>query len=217
MELQGQEAKRPVSTDAPEPGRPGSLGREKDLLDAAAVLEVVNASYLTLQQRQQRGGPLRLVREAVWFLWEQPRLPKPLIENKYPLDYPWSLRAQEAFASFYKRGSYRPPGGWGLVIEHLYPRELLVKDLVMLVAECRSCDEPAEPKQAVELLTSRLMAAVVGRYEDRQLLARRESPQIWGPYELDPWLRYRSTALDPADFKTVDEEIRWGSALLMRR
>lgn len=204
-----------VVMDEPQPGRPGSLRGEEDLADAAALFEVVKASYATLQRRRPRAGPLRLVREAVWFLWEQPRLPRPLIASKYPLDYPWSPTAQDIFKHFYQLGSRRP-GGWGLVIEHLYPRELLVRDLIMLAVE-RFPGDDVEPQRVVQLLTSRLMAAIVGRGEDRQLLARRKSPDTWTPYESDPWLRYRSTALEPSKFKVLDEDLRWEARNFMGR
>jgi hypothetical protein len=190
----------------PTPGRPASLGEREDLADAQSVTEVVRAAYSTLERQRPRAGPLRLVREAVWYLWEQPRLPRPLIRDKYPLAYPWSPGAQEVIEHAASWNSYgRPPDGqWSLVIEHLYPRELMIRDLVELVV---CTDQPARP--VADLLSSRVMAAIVRRDEDRQLMARREAPRTWAPYEADPWLRYRSAPFELGGFASVAEKYQW--------
>ena len=112
-------------------------------------------------------------------------MPDPLIGSKYPKSYPWSPGARAAHAGYSGR---RPKGGWGLVIEHLYPRELLVAELL-------DGTDVAETAGAVEFLTQRLMAAVVTRDEDRQLPTRAQSARPWGEYASDPWLRYRSAGL----------------------
>ena len=75
------------------------------------------------------------------------------------------------------------------MIEHLYPRELLVADLLNDAASIG-------PADAVELLTDRLMAAVVTRHEDRWLPTRAESARPWADYASDSWLRYRASGLD---------------------
>src|SRR4051794_18522092 len=108
------------------PGRPTSLGRSTDLRDTRAVLSVAAACRKTLRPERARSGPGRVLREALWFMWEEPRLPRPLVASKYPTSYPWSPKARARFAEHEGR---RPKGGWGLVIEHLYPRELLVAEL----------------------------------------------------------------------------------------
>ena len=74
------------------------------------------------------------------------------------------------------------------MIEHLYPREFLVAELLEGTAV-------AETAGAVGLLTERLMAAVVTRDEDRQLPTRAELARPWSEYASDPWLRYRSAEL----------------------
>lgn len=161
----------------PKPGRPQSLGREADLADAEAVLAVVRACRSTLQRDRPRTGPARLVREAIWFIWEQPRLPRPLVASKYPTSYPWSARAQ---AIYEQRGGRRPRGGWGLVIDHLYPRELLVEDLL---------NGDNDSSAVVELLTRRVTAA--------------ETSDAWASYDADPWLRYRSAPLELSTFTVL--------------
>lgn len=64
---------------------------------------------------------------------------------------------------FDEHAGKRPKGGWGLVIAHLCPRELLVGYLLDERADRDGAD-------AVELLTTRLMAAIVT--DDRQLPTR---------------------------------------------
>lgn len=161
------------------------LGRSHDLADASAVLGLVRACRKTLRPQRSRTGPGRAVREALWYLWEEPRLPRPLIASKYPRRYPWSPGAQ---ATFEANGGERPQGGWGLVIEHLYPRELLVAELLKEKALNQA---PA----MVDLLTQRLMAAVITREEDRLLPTRAQAPTSWTAYESDPWSRYHSAGI----------------------
>jgi hypothetical protein len=136
---------------------------------------------------------MRVLREALWFIWEEPRLPRPLVASKYPKPYPWSLRARAVFDAHVGK---RPKGGWGLVIEHLYPRELLVGYLLDQGADVDATD-------TVGLLTTRLMAAIVTREDDRQLPTRAQSARPWEDYASDPWLRYRVAGLRVDDFASV--------------
>jgi len=80
-----------------------------------------------------------------------------------------------------------------LVIEHLYPRELTVAALL----------EDDGTTASAEVLTERLMAAVVTRDDDRRLPSRAESSRAWDDYANDPWLRYRSAGLRPEEFAPV--------------
>jgi len=162
--------------NTPTPGRPATLGLTADQEDAGALLAVAAACRKALRPDRPRSGPKRVVREALWFIWEKPRLPDPLVESKYPKPYPWSPGAQAVHAG---HSGKRPKGGWGLVIEHLYPREFLVAELLEGTAV-------AETAGAVELLTERLMAAVVTRDEDRQLPTRAELARPWSEYASDP-------------------------------
>ncbi len=177
----------------PAPGRPQNLDRATDLDAAAAVLSVAAACRRTIRPGRSSSGAARLLREALWFIWEEPRLPRPLVASKYPKPYPWSPAARAVFA---QHDGKRLTGGWGLVIEHLYPRELLVADLL---------DEPegTKPAEAVELLTERLMGAVVTRDDDRLLPTRAQSARPWRDYASDPWMRYRSAGLHPENFSAL--------------
>jgi len=134
------------------------------------------------------------VREALWFLWELPRLPRPLVQSKYPKPYPWSPEARRRF----EHSTKRPQGGWGFVIEHLYPRELLAWELLDHANELSR-------DRVVGLLAERVTAAVVTRDEDRVLPTAGESRKPWEDYEADPWRRYRDR-LDVAAFAPLPAE-----------
>lgn len=108
------------------------------------------------------------------------------------MSYPWSPGAQSVYT---KSRGRRPAGGWGLIIEHLYPRELLVGDLL--------AGDDLDPSATVELLSGRVMAAVVTRDEDRLLPPRGRSPEAWANYDADPWARYRSAAFAVGGFAPV--------------
>lgn len=173
----------------PEPGRPRQLGTPMDDLDAQAVLDIARACR-SASRAGSRAAAMRVLREALWFLWEEPRLPRPLVASKYPRSYPWPPVAR---ARLEEHAGNRPQGGWGLVIEHLYPRELLVGYLLDEGAEWEATD-------AVALLTTRLMAAIVTRDEDRQLPTRAKSARPWDDYRSDPWLRYHASGLRLDEF-----------------
>ena len=182
------------TVNAPTPGRPVALGGFVDREDAGALLAVAKACRTTLRADRPRSGPARVLREALWFIWEGPRLPHPLVASKYPKSYPWSPGARAVYA---EHSGKRPDGGWGLVIEHLHPREFLVAELL-------DGTEVAENGRAAELLGERLMAAVVTRQEDRQLPTRRQSARPWREYASDPWLRYRAAGLPLEEFGPLD-------------
>lgn len=180
--------KAPLGAAGPAPGRPASLGEEEDLLDGEAVYAVVEACRSIAGRGRARSGPGRLLREAIWIVWEQPRLPRTLLDGKYPLRYPWSPSARGTVAT----QSRRPQG---LAIGHLYPHEQLAADLL---AEAN--DSPAG---TVRLLGERIAAAVVTRQEDRLVNALAGMP--WEAHEADPWCRYR-LALAVADFSVMEQD-----------
>lgn len=116
----------------------------------------------------------------------------PAGERKYPRAYPWSPAARAAAATG------RPPGGFGLVIEHAIPRTLLVTELLTGAAS-RTLEE------ALALLLQGSHAAVITREDDRALTAaglRSQMPQH-APVE-DVWARYRAAGLDPTRFAPLD-------------
>lgn len=180
--------KGPVGAAGPPPGRPMSLGEDEDLSDGDAIYSVVEACRSIAHRGRSRSGPGRLLREAIWIIWEQPRLPQTLLDGKFPLRYPWSPSARGTVAT----QSRRPQG---LVIGHLYPHEMLSADLL----------DPANTSAAstVVVLQERITAAVVTRQEDR--LVRALTGISWEAFEADPWCRYRA-ALPVAEFAAMEHD-----------
>jgi hypothetical protein len=181
--------------DDPSPGRPLTLGVDADLVDAGALFAIIEAGRALIGHGRARSGAGRVLREAIWFLWEQPRLPGPLVASKYPPSYPWSPEARRAYSANHGR---RPPGGWSLVIEHMYPRELLVAELLDDAAIATATD-------VVEVLSARLIAAVVTTNEDRILPPRSRVLRDWSAYAADPWVRYRMSGLPVDQFRALPE------------
>ena len=70
----------------------------------------------------RHAGTTHVVRQALWSLWELPRLPRPLVQGRYPVIYPWSAAARAA----YEANAKAPKGGRGLVLEHVRPRNILI-------------------------------------------------------------------------------------------
>jgi hypothetical protein len=128
-----------------------------------------------LARGPRSAGPLRVLREAMWFAWEAPRLPLPTVSLKYPCSYPWSPRAQDVHASSHGR---RPRGGFGLEIEHLYPTHLLRREFLAGATP----DLPS----LVEMLTTRTLAAVVTKEDHLLLPSRANASDSWPDYEADP-------------------------------
>lgn len=173
-----------------EPGCPISLGHETDLADAAALLGVLCAAA---DSHERRPFMRRVVREARWGLWEEPRLPRPLVQSKYPVIYPWSLGARAVFAA----NSKRPAGGYGLVIEHCIPGIILIRELIERAHDLT-------PESLIDLLSTRLTAAVITREENKLLdKVGLQARMPDGADPTDPWARYRAAGLHPDEFKAV--------------
>ncbi|TRW46375.1 hypothetical protein [Georgenia yuyongxinii] len=180
-------------TDPPEPapGRPISLGRETDLADAATLLTVLLA--VREASARDRTGVRAVLRPALWAVWEQPRLPRPLVSGRYPTPYPWSPRAR----SVYRARSGRGPWGKALVLEHLVPIRLVLDDLL-------TAADTLAPASLVTMLEECLCGAVVSRHEDEVLTQRglRHHMAIVGR-PTDPWARYRWTGIGPDGFRPL--------------
>jgi hypothetical protein len=180
----------------PEPGRPRSLGGDEDLADGEAILSILTAVRSTMSRDRPRGGPVRVLRDAIWYIWEVPRLPPPLERVHYPWAYPWSSAAREVWS---RNDGRRPNGGWGFVLEHLYPKALLARDLL-------DDASVSNARAVIDLLSSRLLSAVITKDEDGRLQNRASVAQIWDSYEADPWIRYRAIGLKLFDFAPLRGE-----------
>ena len=179
----------------PSVGRPVSLGHERDLADAAAILRIM----CVLHDRRRAGASVhKIARESVWFLWESPRLPRPLVRSKYPESYPWSPGARQALQSVLDEGQ-AAGRVTGLIIEHLIPMKLLLD--AALAQGPQLSDEGM-----LGLLHEHGAAAVMSTTEDRQITKAgysRSMPPRWVVGE-DPWARVRAAGLDPQTFRPVE-------------
>ena len=176
---------------APEPGRPISLGRETDLADAVDLLAVIKA--LRSQSDRNRSGINKALRESLWWMWEQPRLPRPLVRSKYPATYPWSPAAR-VFVQ-----THRDDGGSdsmlrGLIIEHLIPANHLVQEAI-----ASAHDLDAEGLLA--LLSAHGPAAVITSIEDKRLAAAGVASRMPSDWDgIDVWARPRLAGFDLSGF-----------------
>lgn len=175
----------------PEPGRPISLGADEDRTDAEGLLGVLRSCKPVRQRRH--AGTTHVARQALWNFWELPRLPRPLLQNKYPLAYPWSTSARVS----YKENQRAPKGGRGLVLEHVRPRNILIDSMI----------ERSDQLTAGELigyLNRFLAGAVITREEDLLLT---NAGVAYAPVDADdpdPWARYRTAGLAPESFSPVE-------------
>jgi len=174
-----------------EPGR--LLQLDTDERDAADLLRVIRA----LDEVRDVLGPAlygRVLKEVLWFRWEQPRLPRPLVDGKYPHAYPWSADARRVW-----RESPRREGRRGaLVIEHVEPkRELL--------ARIAQASDTLDVTEFLDLLRAAHSAAVISKVEDT-LIARAGFGHR-SPDPSDVWARYRAAGLDVEGFAPLTEAV----------
>jgi len=171
-----------------EPGR--GLQLDSDAYDAARILSLTRALYA--EGEWLGSGVLgRQMRELLWFKWEQPRLPRPLIDGKYPCAYPWSAQAREVyFQSPEKAGRTRQ-----LVIEHVLPKRELFQRLAAEISTLT-------PTGMQQLLHESCLAAVITKEEDRVL--DNAGMNHVRPDENDVWSRYRSAGLDLSTFAPLE-------------
>lgn len=175
----------------PEPGRPISLSADEDRTDAEGLLGVFRSCQPVRQRRH--AGTTHVARQALWSFWELPRLPRPLLQNKYPLTYPWSTAARASYLENRKA----PKGGRGLVLEHVRPRNILIGNMI----------ERSEQLTAGELigyLNRFLAGAVITKKEDLSLTSAGVAYAPIDADDPDPWARYRTAGLDPEAFNAVD-------------
>jgi hypothetical protein len=165
-------------------------GRD-DQADAALVAAVANAVREWRATTGSTRGDLKLLREAVWFYWERPRLPRPLVRGKYPTTVLWSVDARAAYHADTKRSP-------GLVIEHTHPMTLLLEELLATPG--------LDADAARELLSRRVDFVVITADENRRLEAAGVSRQLVKGTS-DQLARYRKACLDTAGFKPLSDEL----------
>jgi hypothetical protein len=184
---------QPATLGGPEPGRPLSLGPDVDRADAADLLAVLRT--VRLHGDRSKTNAYKVAREALWFMWEQRRLPRPLIRSKYPASYPWSPAARELLAKHRSEGRADTAFG-GVVIEHLIPATLMVQEALAAALDL-------DVDGMLQLLKKHGAASVVSVEDDKRLSAaglRSRMPENWNG---DVWARPRAAGLDPIDFAPV--------------
>jgi hypothetical protein len=145
--------------------------------DARLVADVA-ASLRVWQAAEGRPAPTKILRETVWFFWQNPRMPKPRVGGKYPRTSQWSREAAEA--------ALAADGLSGrLVIEHVRPMHRLLRRLI---------DEPLLVPELVEELRAGLEVVVVTKDQSAKL-----------PDGDSPTDRYRAAGLDLREFRSLDE------------
>jgi hypothetical protein len=180
---------------------PGKVAQPEvdDRVDAALIAGVANAVRQWRATTGSARGDLKLLREAVWFYWEWPRLPRPLVRRKYPTAVPWSKGAREA----YHADPRRCPG---LVIEHSEPVTVLLARLLTTSA--------LDGESALAILSEQRRAFAVITKDEDKLLAKagvgRTATRPEGPI-LDPLARYKLARLDTAHFLPLAEELHASS------
>ena len=167
------------------------MTNDRDRADAQLVVDIARA-LRTWEQATGTTALLRPLREAIWFYWERPRLPKPLVRGKYPESAPWSRRARELHLYGDSRGE--------LVIEHAAPMKLLMRRLI------------DDPRLDAERCRAALAAGgrwvVITREENKRLaaagVANRMPPGNADDTD-DPWRRHRHAGLDVDAFRPLHD------------
>lgn len=170
-----------------EPGRPTRL--PSDARDADAILKILSG-VTAMGPRIGLTGKSRVVREALWFFWEHPRLPHPLVGSKYPATYPWSAAARMRR----QENETRPQGGWGLIIEHVLPKGLIISQML-------DHGDNLTQRTLLRILRDGMAGAVITVAEDKQLQnAGVGNSMPPGDDGTDPWSRYRYAGLKVSEF-----------------
>jgi len=96
-----------------------------DLAEVTLITQMLagTARWEAATGRRMLQKPLR---EAIWFVWQHPRLPRPLMRGNYPMSVRWTAAARAAHAE----DPARP-----LVIEHVEPIRDLIRWLMPLAGD----------------------------------------------------------------------------------
>jgi hypothetical protein len=155
---------------------------DRDVVDAALVADVAIA-LRRWEAAIGRQAVLRPLREAIWFVWERPRLPKPLVRGKYPEQVHWSAHARQ----LHLHGDSRRE----LVIEHAAPMRLLMRRLID--------DTELTTHRCLEQLRAGGKWLVITREENTLLSAAGVADRMPDSVRFDPedpWARHRHAGLD---------------------
>jgi hypothetical protein len=149
----------------------------RDAVDARLVGDVARA-LRAWQASSDRPVATKVLREAVWFFWQNPRLEGPLVSGKYPRSARWSREAATIALGGDGHTRHR------LVIEHVAPMHRILRRLI---------DEQFEVDQVAKMLREGLDVVVVTREQSSALTD-----------EGTPEERYSRAGLNLASFRTLD-------------
>lgn len=166
-----------------EPGRLIGLGQDEDLIDAQALLGVLRECREVRERR--RAGTTHVTRQALWSFWELPRLPRPIISNKYPRPYPWSPGARDVYLTTGRTS--------GLVLEHVRPLNILLDTMTFSAGGWTVVD-------LINYLETYMAGAVITKAEDDALQAAGVGLGPLDQNDPDVWARYRTTSLEPESY-----------------
>lgn len=171
--------------------RSRSVGRARDLADASMILQLLRAMQRWERQTGERASR-RPLREAMWFVWMEPRLPEDRVRGKYPVAYLWSKKARRAVA--------RDPR-CHLVIEHVRPVTLLIDELMA----SRSWDADSLGRTLKRNLST---AVVLTPEEDRMVTSAGFRQSMPNDHRGDALARYRAAGLDVEGFAPLTPKVR---------
>ncbi len=169
----------PTQAPAPTATAPGAAGRDE--ADLSLVLSMLRA-YADHQRALGTASAVRLLREAIFFFWEAPRLPP---GGKYSRHLPHSAAARERRAEGHRDG---------FVFEHVHPISLVVRALL--------ADMPTDTAQLRQALEASSDRVIITKAEDAALSAAGMRNEI--PPDGDPWGRYRAIGLGRSHFAPLE-------------
>ncbi len=164
------------------------MSESADEMDAD-FLATVFAAARRWEVSTGRKTPGKVLRESLWFVWQAPRLQRPLVRSKYPRSAPWTAAARAAYLQ-------DPSGKGGLVMEHVQPISGLIRTLL---------DTPQERPEFIRTLNAALQFCVVTPTEDKMLAAAKVSFRT--PESIDPWVRYRLAGIDVDGIRPLNQPV----------
>jgi hypothetical protein len=161
-------------------------GARDDHADAEVVTRVANA-LRDWRRATGKAPALKPLREAWWFYWQSPRLPRPGS----------ATNTRTPTAAHRQRGRSRMARiAARLVIEHLVPVNVVLGDLL-------ASDEELTVDYVRQVLERhQQLVAVVTKRESDELSAKGLGRHVGSrqPTGEDPWERYRRPGWNPDDF-----------------
>ena len=175
-----REVSRSTEVAAPTVTATGSPAPARSRDDAAELQLLLDVLRAFRRYADAHGGQpaVKVIREAMFFHWEGPRLPP---GGKYSPFLPHTPAARAR-----KQAGHRD----GFVLEHVLPVNILIRELL------------AEMPDDVDALRTRLETAadrvVITKEETAALVAAGVGSSV--PTPGDPWSRYATAGMDPRKF-----------------